>query len=205
MVSSVEAVRAKLEIEQFAIGGSSMGGAVAWGYALAHPDRVQALVLVAPSGAPLASGAADPIGFRLARTPVVRDLAAVITPRKLVEQSLEQSVSVPSAADAAAVDRYWELLRYPGNRRATLDRAPNVPATAQTLAPLRNVPILVLWGDQDRVLPLSQADFFKTALPGATLIVYPGIGHLPQEETPDLSAVDVKAFLAEAISPRVPA
>ncbi len=195
MVTTIEAVRQRLAIERFAIGGSSMGGAVAWTYALEHSERVKALVLVASSGAPRAGGGTDPIGFRLARMPLIRELAVVVTPRALIERSLAQSVSVASAASAEAVDRYWELLRYPGNRRATLQRFPSEPATKERLAPLQRLPVLLLWGTEDRLLAVAEARFFADAMPQAKLIAYPGIGHLPQEETPDRSAADVAAFL----------
>ena len=198
MVETVEAVRAKLGIERMAIGGNSMGGAVSWRYALTHPDRVAALILVDSAGAQVKADRPPPIGFQILRIPGVRNLAETITPRSLIESSLDQSVSVKSAASPEKVTRYWELLRYPGNRRATLDRsvAPRTPVTVATFAPLKDVPTLILWGREDKLFAPAAAQWFANAMPNAKLIIYDGVGHLPQEEAPERSAADVADFLA---------
>lgn len=199
MARTVEAVRDRLGIERLAIAGNSMGGNVALSYALAHPERVTGLILVDSSGAPVRADRPAPLGFRIARTPIVRDLAAHITPRSVIERTLEQSVSVEAVVTDAAVDRYWRLLRAPGNREATMRRfAEGIPQRSPAdLAPLRSMPTLILWGEADRLIPVSAALWFKAALPDSKLVVYPGIGHLPQEEAPDRSAADVAAFLAQ--------
>jgi len=56
-------------------------------------------------------------------------------------------------------------------------------------------PTLVLWGEEDRLVPLEAARLYVRAIRGAKLIVYTGTGHLPQEEVPDKSAADVRDFL----------
>ncbi|QMW24104.1 alpha/beta fold hydrolase [Sandaracinobacteroides saxicola] len=199
MAETVEAVRAKLGVERAAIAGNSMGGGVALAYALAHPDRTTALILVDSGGVPPVANAPEPdlpLGFRIARMPMLRDLAASITPRALVERSLQQSVSVQSVVTPAAVDRYWDLLRYPGNRAATMVRfsQPRTTITDATYAPLK-MPVLILWGKEDRLIPVASVAAFQRALPEAKAIIYSGIGHIPQEETPDRSAADVDSFL----------
>ncbi len=199
MADTVEAVRDRLGIERLAIAGNSMGGNVALSYALAHPGRVTHLILVGSSGAPVNADRPAPIGFRIARTPVVRDLAAHVTPRSVIRRTLEQSVSVEGVATDAAVDRYWRLLRAPGNREATMVRlSQGIPQRAAAdLVPLHSKPVLILWGEEDALIPASAALWFKAALPGARLVSYPGVGHLPQEEVPDRSAADVAAFLSQ--------
>lgn len=198
MVETVEAVRQHLGIERIVIGGNSMGGAVSWAYAMAHPDRTAAVILVDSAGAQIASDRLPPIGFRIAQMPGVRNLAEHITPRSLIERSLDQSVSVKSVASPADIDRYWELLRHPDNRRATLDRfgTPRQPIGKADFAALSGIPTLILWGEQDRLFPPAHAIWFQAALPHARKIIYPGIGHLPQEEAPDRTVADVLAFLA---------
>lgn len=197
MAETVEQVRARLGIAQMAVGGNSMGGLVAIRYALAHPDRVTSLVLVDSAGAQLAGGGRRPLGFRIAGIPGVRTLAEHITPRALIERSLDQSTSVKSAASPEKVDRYWELLRHPGNRAATIARfaTPREPFGADMLKALSNLPVLILWGREDRLFPPAAAEWFKAALPQAELVILDGVGHIPQEEAPDASAEAVRAFL----------
>lgn len=183
-------------VDRFALAGNSMGGWVAWNYALAHPDKVSALILADASGSPAAEPTALPIGFRIARTPGINRLARVITPRGLVERSVRQSMSNQAVIDDRVIDRYHELLLYPGNREATGQRA----ATARNVADpavldkLR-VPTLVMWGAEDKLIPVSAGRWFARTIPGSRLVVYPGIGHLPMEEAPDRSAADVAAWL----------
>ena len=121
MADAIDLVTDELALERFVLGGNSMGGWLAWRYALAHPDRIEALLLLDPAGAPLRAGEDDPplnIGFKLLGSPVGRFLLEHYAPRFLVRQSLLQSVSVEAVATEDAVDRYWTLLRLPGNRRA---------------------------------------------------------------------------------------
>jgi pimeloyl-ACP methyl ester carboxylesterase len=197
-VEIVDQVATKLGADRFVIGGNSMGGGVAWHYALAHPEHTDALLLVDAAGAPGWQARKVPIGFRVARMPVVKDLMLYITPRSVIESSLKTSVSNKAVITNAAIDRYWELLRYPGNRQATLDRFALVhnvePATPALLVGIK-VPTLILWGEEDNLIPVSSAKFFADGIKGAKTIIYPGIGHIPMEEAPDRSAADVKAWL----------
>ncbi|WP_375402717.1 alpha/beta fold hydrolase [uncultured Sphingomonas sp.] len=195
-VGTLDKALTRMGVARFALAGNSMGGWVAWNYALAHPDKLSALILVDASGPPDAEPTALPIGFRIARTPGINRLARVITPRGLVERSVRQSVSNQAVIDDAMIDRYHELLLYPGNRDATARRgatARNV-ADPDALGRLR-VPTLILWGAEDKLIPVSAGRWFARTIPGSRLIVYPGIGHLSMEEAPDRSAADVAAWL----------
>ena len=201
-VETLDRTLAKLGVDHFALAGNSMGGAVAWRYALAHPEKVDALILVDASGAPRNASASMPVGFRIARTPLVRRLAQVITPRRLVEKSLHQSLGNQAVIDDRMIDRYWELLLYPGNRRATglrfaLRQKPADPAALARL----HMPVLILWGKEDRLIPVAAARWFVRAMPQAQQIVYPGIGHAPMEEAADRSANDVDTFLSRLAHP----
>jgi pimeloyl-ACP methyl ester carboxylesterase len=197
-VDVVDKVMLKLGIQRAVIGGNSMGGGVTWMYALSHPEKVDGLILVDAAGAPQWKAKSVPIGFRLARMPVVNNLMLYVSPRSIFEKSLKASISVKSLADTAMVDRYWELNRYPGNRAATLRRfslAHNShPATPEKLAAIK-APVMIMWGEEDSLIPVSSAKWFADALPGAKTIIYPKVGHIPMEEVPDRSAADVKAWV----------
>ena len=196
-VAVVDAVAKERGLGRFTLAGNSMGGGIAMHYALAHPDKLSGLILVDAGGAPsMRSGSSLPIGFRIARTPVIRDLMESITPRSLVEKSLHQSVSVQSVVTPQAVDRYWELLRYPGNRRATINRF-STPYTSLTKERFDGfaVPTLIMWGREDKLIPVTSADWYAAAITGSRRVIYDGIGHIPMEEAPDRSAADVAAFI----------
>lgn len=199
-VDVVDQVMQQLGVPHAILAGNSMGGGVSWNYALSHPEKVDALVLVDAAGAPSAKPRNMPIGFRIARMPGVSALAEVITPRSMFEASLKTSVYDPGFATPQMVDRYWELNRYPGNRAATLARfAQMTQARAATPARLAaiKVPVLIMWGQEDNLIPVAAAQWFHKALPTSQLIIYPKVGHIPMEEIPDQSAEDVKRWLAD--------
>lgn len=203
MVATTDAVATKLGLSRFVIAGNSMGGWIAWQYAVAHPDKLAGLVLIDAGGAPVDKAQSLPIGFRIARTPVLRDTMLHFTPRSLVAKSLSHSVSNQAIVTDAATDRYWEMLRYPGNRQATIDRfaLPFAPPQPDKLASIKT-PTLILWGEQDKLLPVSGAKWFTSHIAGSKTIIYPGIGHLPMEEAADKSAADLANWLATLPPPR---
>ncbi|MFK9625355.1 alpha/beta fold hydrolase, partial [Escherichia coli] len=89
----------------------------------------------------------------IARTPVLRELTAYITPRPLLENTIKDAFYDKSLVTPAMVDRSWELLRYPGNRQATIDRFAGTPDPADP-AKLKTikVPTLILWGENDALI-----------------------------------------------------
>mgnify|MGYP001203948494 CR=1 FL=1 len=199
-VETVAGVMDRLGIKRAAIAGNSMGGGTAWMFALAHPDRTSALILVDAAGAPEWKARKAPIGFRLARMPGARSLMKWIAPRAMFESSLKTTLYDPAQVTPTMIDRYWELNRYPGNREATMRRFAlahnNHPASREQLATIK-APTLILWGQEDNLVPVASARWFQQALPGSRLIIYPRAGHVPMEEVADQSAKDVAEFLTE--------
>ncbi len=198
----VEKVRAKLGVDRMILAGNSMGGGVAWHYALAHPEHLTGLILVDSVGQPEPGNQSPPLAFRIARMPVIRNLAAMITPRSLIADSLPGAYYDRSLATDEVIDRYWELLRYPGNRTATLDRFAGKPdyATDAKLARIAT-PTLILWGENDALIPASSGRWLAARIPGSQLIVYPKTGHIPMEERADQSAADVYRFIEAKVLP----
>jgi pimeloyl-ACP methyl ester carboxylesterase len=197
-VGVVDDLLTKLSITKAVIGGNSMGGGVSWMFALAHPEKTEALLLVDAGGQPQAKSGDLPIGFRLMRTPVIKEAARLIAPRSIFESSIKNTMSVQSKIDDKLIDRYWELNRFPGNREATMKRFSDprgmTAGTKEKLAAIR-APVMIMWGEEDKLIPVSSARWFADAIPGAKLIVYPKVGHIPMEEIPERSAADVKAWL----------
>ncbi|KTE16725.1 alpha/beta hydrolase [Sphingopyxis sp. H115] len=205
MMAAVDVVAAKTGLDHFILGGNSMGGWVAWRYALAQPDRVDALLLLDAAGMPLRKGEKAPpsnIGFRILEYRFGRWLATQITPRALVEESLRGSVARQAIVDDAMIDRYWELLRFPGNREATVLRArmDREPAMAARVGEIE-APTLILFGDKDRLINPTAAKSFNERIAGSEVVLLPGIGHLPMEEAPDATAAAIADFLTRRLAP----
>ncbi len=183
-----------LSIQKAAVIGNSMGGKLAWQFTALHPDRVSKLILVSPDGY------ASP-GFEYDKTPEV-PLVARALPYTLPTWMLRMNL-VPAYADKArltdaTVARYRDMMLVPGNRQALLDRTVQVRLKPPDPM-LRTIqaPVLLVWGEKDGLIPVSNAQDYLKALSHARLVTFPDLGHVPQEEDPARSLPPVEAFLAE--------
>ena len=184
-----------LKIDRVVLGGNSLGGEVAWRTAYAAPQRVAALVLVDAAG-PAFTPIDMPLGFRLARIPVLNRMSEWALPRPLVAQSVASVYGDPSKITPALVDRYFELTLREGNRRALRLRMQGLVngEHAERINTLKQ-PTLILWGGQDRLIPPATGQLFKQQIAGSQLVVFDDLGHVPQEEDPVRTVAPVKAFL----------
>jgi pimeloyl-ACP methyl ester carboxylesterase len=196
----IGALATTLGIDRFALAGHSMGGMVAWwAAAQALQDRVTALILIDASGYP--GTASPPLGVRIARLPLLGEIATWFRPSELTVRNLKRSYADPSLPGEAAIVRHLALLRRPGNRGATLQRVRSfAPPDAKTIQHVR-VPTLILWGDTDRFIGLADARRFNRDIAGSRLVVYQSCGHNPMEERAAESAADTRRFL-DAVTSR---
>ncbi len=192
-----------IDLEDFILGGNSMGGGVTLAYTLAHPDDVSALILVDAAGTRLPAAAADkvdyPLAFDLAGRWYTNWIIENVTPRNLASEGLSKSVSVKNIVTEKAVDRYWELVRHPGNRRATGLRFAWYRAGGRRDLQVESItqPALIIWGDEDRLIPVEAGQALHDRLPNSKLMIFKGVGHLPMEEVPSETAAAVAEFVAE--------
>lgn len=194
-VRFVAAMLDALGVSRCVLAGNSFGGQVAWETALAHPGRVEKLILVDAAGYPF-QPVSVPIGFRIARIPLLNRLMEFTLPRRLIESSVRNVYGDPGKVTPELVDRYFELTLRAGNRRALVERFAQATAGIhpERIAALK-VPTLILWGGRDRLLPPSDAQRFHRDIAGSRLIVFDELGHVPQEEDPAASAAAAKQFL----------
>ena len=197
MADFVNAVADKLGLQKFVIGGNSMGGGVAARFAEDFPNRVIALILVDAGGMPARMGDHVPIGFRIARTPVLNKLMLHVTPRHLFKEGLDDSFAHQNLVTPDMVTQYWELNVMAGTRAANMKRF-QLPfdTYVKDHAGEIKVPTLILWGAKDHLIPVAAAHDYQAAIAGSKLIVYPDAGHIVQEDEADKSAADVRAFLS---------
>ncbi len=185
-------------LDKVTLAGNSMGGAVALKFALDYPQHTQALVLVSSGGMARDETADDVGGFSLARNETTRGLMRYVTPRFLIAQTLRGVVADPdNFVTDEMVTRYWELLRMTGSRDAAIKRFTGY-ATRSPLEPLLpaiRTPALILWGTQDRLIPVAQGIRMAQTLRGSNIKAYSHAGHLAHEEIPEETAADTRAFL----------
>lgn len=195
----IDALAAKLSLPPFAIAGNSMGGGVAWQVATRHPQRLSSLILVDAAGWPASTLKKPPLAFKLLQYPWGRAFLRSIDNKPLIRSGLRGQVGDPAVITDAFIDRWAELQRAPGHRAILMSIQPgkHSQATKDVLSTIK-VPTLILWGQIDPLLEVAGAHQFAEAIPGAKLVVYDKVGHLPQVEIPQRSADDVAAFLSEA-------
>ena len=210
MLEVIHRLTQQLGMQRFVIGGNSMGGGIAWRYALTYPEDVSALVLIDASGA---RQRPDPnadtevrqqnnstvLGFALLKQPWFRALAERLDPYYLIVQGLNASHYQSGVVDEALIMRYYDLILRQGTRRAILDRVKqsdysSTLSSALSISDL-NIPTLIMWGKEDAVIPFAYASEFESALPDATTAYYDEVGHIPMEEAPEKTAADLKRFL----------
>ncbi len=195
-----------LGVERFALAGNSMGGAVAARFALTHPERLTSLILVDAGGIPPKVPSDPGLGFRIARMPVIQYVLLYVTPRALFEEGLKKAIADDALVTPAMVDRYWELNRRIGTRKASLRRFQLPPDTyiAENVTKI-TTPTLILWGDLDTLAPRDIGEAYNAAIKGSRFVVYNNVGHIPMEEVPEQSARAVREFLTPAaITPANP-
>lgn len=185
----------KMEIDNAIVAGNSLGGYVAWSAALLYPERIEKLVLVDSSGLPFQSKSV-PIGFRIYSSPVLKSLFGNILPRSLVKSSLENVYGNPDKISEDLVDRYFELTTREGNREALAKRF--VETKAGQLAeqvPELTQATLILWGEKDRLIPISNGKRFHREIPNSQFVSFSDLGHVPHEEDPKGTISVVEQFL----------
>ncbi|NUO51930.1 MAG: alpha/beta fold hydrolase [Polyangiaceae bacterium] len=153
--------------------GTSLGGAAALGYALERPERVRALILVSPGGAPFSADDFDALKRRfnlVSRTDARRFFGELMHRPPLYTRLFERPLL--AQLGHPVVKTFLESL------------AVEDCFTAEQVAKLR-VPTLVIWGKSDRILPRSGLDFYRRELPSGTTFEEPeGLGHSPHLERP---------------------
>lgn len=185
----------RLGVSRCVLVGNSFGGQVAIVTTLAKPDRVERLILVDSAGYPLAPDAI-PLGFRIARLPVLSHIARVTLPRGVVEESIRSVYGNPGRVTAELVDRYFELALREGNRRALAERMKLVTGDAiAAQIPDIKVATLILWGGRDRLIPPDAGRRFARDIAGSRLQIFDDLGHVPHEEDPVRTLAAARGFL----------
>jgi pimeloyl-ACP methyl ester carboxylesterase len=183
----------KLDVKQFYLAGNSLGGKIAWEYALAFPADVKKLILIDAAGYPLPHG--KPLAIRLASTPVLKNIVLYITPKFLVEKSLKEVYADDRKVSEQLVEQYYDMACRAGNRAAFVARAGMVDDNDYLKIKLIQTPTLILWGDADDWIPVENASKFEKDLPNNKVVIFRNLGHIPQEEDPAETIKEVLVFV----------
>ncbi len=189
----------RLDLKDFSIAGSSLGGWLAWEYTLAFPKAIRHLVLIDAAG--FMEGGNLPLPFRMARTPFLSKIARYVIKRNVLEVFVKQVYGDPERITDSLIDRYYDLFSREGNPQAFFSLVNSRYKDNTRKLSRIQAPTLILWGDLDSWLPVSDGYRFLDLIPQAELLIYAGLGHIPMEEDPHTTAGDVAAFLSQVKTP----
>ena len=188
----------KLGIKRCLISGNSLGGGIAWNFAVKYPEVTRGLILFDATGYPR-KGESGALGFKVASMPVVNRLLLVVTPRSLVKKSLQQSYGNPDLVTDQLVDRYHKLILMEGNRKAALSLFSHPSRFDTTLISTIKAPTLIVWGMEDRLIRFENAEKFRRDIEGSESVIMEGVGHVPMEEHPVWVASILRDFISQKV------
>lgn len=181
-----------LKIEKFHMAGNSMGGAICALYAVAWPDQVESLLLI------------DPAGIFVHESELIRLLDKGENPLivetkddfyRLMDFAMEKKPYIPwpiagVMAEKVAANRaiHQKIFSEMHNEdySAFADQITKITA-----------PALILWGTEDRIIDVGNAEEFQRRIPGSKIVVLEGVGHAPMIEVPEKSAKLFTEFVAD--------
>ncbi len=181
-----------LELERFAVVGTSSGGSVAFRYAARHPERVQRLILINSAGMPR-TPRTDPLRSRVK---FAKYEAMPVKPREFWELSSTENFIPPNVAPDWWLDQVYDFNR----REGALEQQKRYRFSTgdpETLFGQIQAPTLVMWGKANPVVMHLEANVMQLWMTAAPSMVrkYPGLGHYPYVEDIDAVYPDIAAFL----------
>ncbi len=194
--SVLDAVVRDAGLERFALAGHSLGGLIAADYAARHPEALRTLVLIAPAGflrTPV-------LALRIMGSgPVLRVLRSIKPSRAFVASTLDRAVHDPASIDPADRNRLLERSLDPAVARSFLavyagamNEMVHMKALHARFAAWTK-PMLLVWGEQDRFIPVRALATARTVYPQADVLAIDRCGHCPSVEYPGLVIARMRA------------
>jgi pimeloyl-ACP methyl ester carboxylesterase len=176
----------RLGIDQATIVGASYGGAIAATIALDYPERVASLVLV---GAVTNDQPKKKLLLRLASVPLIGDVATplFLGSRWILRKRTEEVyLRLGYPVDERKLEARHHLLETANTHRAMIRTIRGWSADRISRdAGLITQPTMLVWGEEDTHIPVSDAFRLRDAIPNSRLIVFRRCGHLPPTECPE--------------------
>ncbi|CAM3435591.1 alpha/beta fold hydrolase [Nocardioides dubius] len=197
-----------LGIERVTLVGHSLGGGIAMQFYYLFPERVERLVLIATGGL----GREVSVALRSATLPGAEQVLSVVASAPIlgpVEMlgNAAAKLGWRPGPDLSAVWRGFTALKERESRRAFLattraviDLGGQTISAHDRLGDGLPIPVLIVWGTADRIIPVSHAHNAKRAIPECQVEIFEGAGHFPHLEDPDRFAALLHEFIAVGVA-----
>ena len=190
-----------VKIPQATLVGNSMGAGLAIGMALAHPSRVDKLVLIDGLPQQVMTKLTSPSVRRALETSAPSWLVSfgnMLFGRLMTESVLKEIVHDPALLTPAVIERSDRNRQRPGLIKPLLTVRENLPLWESGFATrIGDIihPTLVIWGEEDRVFPIAVGEELHQTIKGSRFIRIPTAGHIPQWERPDMVNQELIAYI----------
>lgn len=182
---------AALKLDRFHLGGNSMGGHIAALYGYRYSSQVESLVLIDNAGITSPNASEMQLALERGENPLLTSSAEDFD-RLLGFVSYKQPF-VPWPAKGVLAQQTFENSAF--NRRVFASyKDARAVGLEPILADIRQ-PVLIIWGEFDRVLDVSSIDVMRPLLPQAKVVVMRNTGHIPMLERPQETAAHYLEFL----------
>jgi pimeloyl-ACP methyl ester carboxylesterase len=196
----IDAFLGEIGVERAALVGNSMGGFIAAETAISHPSRVEKLVLLSAAGLVQLSKARLQILERTARLFHPATAALLARREHLVRRPGLRRVmfyGVAKYPERLAPELCWEVASGAG-KPGFLDALAAILAyDFRDRLPELSVPTLIVWGSDDRIVPVAGAYEYERLVPGARRVIFEDTGHVPMLERPARFNALLDEFLSE--------
>ncbi|MCV7225823.1 alpha/beta fold hydrolase [Mycolicibacterium komossense] len=193
----------ELGIARATVIGQSLGGGIAMQFAYQHRDRCERVVLIGSGGL----GPDLSWTLRLLSAPGAELILPVIAPSQVLSagnkiKSLLSSAGVQSARGAELWSAYSSLSdrdtrnAFLRTLRSVVDYRGQAVSALNKLHLTAQMPVMFIWGDKDKIIPVSHGYAAHEALPGSRLEILPGLGHFPHVESPTQVVALLEDFIA---------
>jgi pimeloyl-ACP methyl ester carboxylesterase len=193
----------QLGISRVTLVGHSLGGGIAMQFAHQHPEYIERLVLISSGGLGSELGHT----LRLMSAPGAEFVLPIIAPQKVVAAGERLRGWLASlGVRSAQADETWNAyisLADPNTRvaflrtlRSVVDYRGQAVSAFNKMHFTAGLPTLLIWGEQDRLIPVSHGRDAHEALPGSMLVTLPGVGHFPHVEAPLAVTDTLDEFIA---------
>jgi len=190
-VRYLHAIVGALGLSSFHLGGNSMGGMISARYAAAYPNEVKTLWLLAPGG--VGNGPTGKLGGLKPGDPVPLLARSVADADRILHWVASKPPYIPGAVKRVLADR--AAADYPLHSKIFFElNAEWVAAPLENTVKGLQTPTRIVWGEQDNLLPVANAEQLHEAMPNSSVLRLPGIGHIPMIEAPQAVAEDYLVF-----------
>jgi len=199
----------RIEIQEFIILGNSMGGNVAWSYALDYPEQVKGLILIGSGGIiedlhhedleRKAERTLDdsPIALKIMSSDLTKFVLRYFTPKFFAEQGLRTALKDEKLVTDALINQFHGLVLLEGSRQAILSMNRDVEKRFAKPDVLKDIVTrtLIIHGEEDNLINVANSKYYQENIPELKVKIYTNIGHMPMYEDPIRTAKDVKEFI----------